>query len=182
MASMALGGLPWIWEVVRSLVVMVTLIIILVTIAAHLPSGSMLLAPGRPRKAQTTLLLLLRKLMMLRLLKTRELQLPAQVQVTKRASEAPKDVDRDAAAGVALTATTMAVLVRSVDMVQVIMDLLLSLLTLLVAGAGSMATAEVVVVMDRTLADVEATSTALLLMKRSSSSPVLTSSVLQMSL
>lgn len=120
--------------------------------------------------------------MMLRLLKTRELQLPAQVQVTKRASEAPKDVDRDAAVAVTVTATTMADLVRSVDMVQVIMDLLLSLLTLLVAGAGSTATAEVLVVMDRTLADVEATSTALLLMKRSTSSPVLTSSVLQMSL
>lgn len=103
----------------------------------------------------------------------------------KRASEAPKDVDRDAAAAVAVTvtATTMAVLVHSVAMVQVIMDLLLSLLTLLVAGAGSMATAEVLVVMDRTLADVEATSSmALLLMKRSTSSPVLTSSVLQMSL
>lgn len=177
---MALGSLPWIWEVVPSLVLMVTLIIIVTTITAHLPSGNMLMAPGRPRNAQTTLLL--RKLMMLRLLKTRELQLPAQVQVTKRASEAPKDVDRDAAAAVTLTATTMAVLVRSVDTVQVIMDLLLSLLTLLVAGAGSTATAEVLVVMDRTLADVEATSTALLLIKRSTSSPVLTSSVLQMSL
>lgn len=138
---------------VHSLVVMVTLIITIMDL--HHPSGTMLMAPGRLKKAQNSRTLL-QKLMMLLLLKM--IALAVQVPVTKRMSNAPKDVDMDVVA--AGSATAVAVLVRSVDMVQGTIHLLLSLLTLLAVEAAFQATVEVLAVMDGTLADGEATSTA----------------------
>jgi hypothetical protein len=139
---------------------MVTLPVIpMVVIPHHLRSGIIFMAIGRT-KALQTIRTFLEKLMMLCLLIMKEPQLPQLVLVTTLESEALKDVDVDLTA-VAAAATIVEVLARSMDMDMDTLPSPLSMLALLAVEVAFQATAGLSMVMDLTLANVEAHSTLL---------------------